>query len=239
MEFPAPLQNAVLLRRYKRFLADIRLDDGTETTVHCPNPGAMLGVATDGARCWVSRSPNKARKLPLTLEIVECEGPGGACLTGINTNLPNRLAEEAIRAGAVEGLSADIPLRREVKYGAERSRIDLLAEPDGTPPIFIEVKNCHLLRRPDGIAEFPDCVTARGLKHLRELIGMVREGHRALLLFIVQRGDATGVQAAADLDPAYAEGLAEAAAAGVEMQALGCAVSPEAITAERSLPVLV
>lgn len=238
MKFPAPLEEATLVKRYKRFLADIRLPDGNETTVHCPNPGAMLGVAPEGARCWISRSPNKARKLSLTLEIVECEGPEGHCLTGINTNLPNRLAEEAIRAGALDGIPGDIPLRREVKYGAERSRIDFLAEPGGAPPLYIEVKNCHLLRRDDGVAEFPDCVTARGLKHLRELSGMVAEGHDALLLFIVQREDAKGVAPADDLDPAYGEGLREAAAAGVEMRALGCDVSTDAITALRPLPVV-
>ncbi|MEM9233944.1 MAG: DNA/RNA nuclease SfsA [Pseudomonadota bacterium] len=238
MEFPVPLEEAVLLRRYKRFLADISLPGGEETTVHCPNPGAMLGVAPENARCWVSRSPNKARKLPLTLEIVECPGPDGSALVGINTHRPNALAEEALRAGRIKGIEADVPLRREVRYGEEKSRIDLLAEPEGSPATYIEVKNCHFLRREDRVAEFPDCVTARGLKHLRELIIMVEQGHRALMLFIVQRGDAEGVAPAEDLDPKYADGLREAAASGVEIQALRCDVSPTGITATTQVPII-
>lgn len=236
MQFDPPLQDAVLLRRYKRFLADIRWPDGQEETVHCPNPGAMLGVAPEGARCWVSRSKNKARKLPCTLEVVECEGPDGLTPVGVNTNHPNRLAEEAILAGLVEGIDPALPLEREVRYGEERSRIDLLQR--GEPSVFIEVKNCHLLRREDGVTEFPDCVTARGLKHLRELARMVDEGHRAVLLFIVQRSDGQGVATAADLDPAYAEGFAWAAGQGVEMRAVGCSVEPSAIIPQAPLPIL-
>lgn len=239
MDFENPLTSATLLRRYKRFLADIRLKDGTETTVHCPNPGAMLGVAPTGAQCWVSRSANKARKLPLTLEITECDSPQGRTLVGVNTNLPNKLAEEAIQAGRLDGVPPDIPLRREVKYGEERSRIDLLAEPEGERAVYIEVKNCHLLRRDDGVTEFPDCVTARGLKHLRELMTMIRQGHRAMLLFIVQRGDAVGVAPADDLDPDYGQGLREAASAGVELRALKCDISPVAITVTEEVPVLI
>ncbi|MEO1658809.1 MAG: DNA/RNA nuclease SfsA [Pseudomonadota bacterium] len=236
MLFDPPLEEAILLRRYKRFLADIRWPDGREETVHCPNPGAMLGVAPEGARCWISRSKNKARKLPCTLEIVECEGPQGLVPVGVNTNHPNRLAEEAILAGLVEGIDPALPLEREVRYGEERSRIDLLQR--GDPELFIEVKNCHLLRRDDGITEFPDCVTARGLKHLRELARMVDEGARALLLFVVQRTDGEGVMAAADLDPAYAEGFAWAAQQGVEMRAVRCSVEAGAITPETLVPVI-
>ena len=237
MEFSPSLEPATLLRRYKRFLADIRDAEGAETTVHCPNPGAMLGVAPEGARCWVSRSPSKARKLPLTLELVECPSPqGGEALVGINTNLPNRLAEEAIARGLVPGVDPHGPLEREVRYGEERSRIDLLQR--GDRDHFIEVKNCHLLRRADGIAEFPDCVTSRGLKHLRELARMVEEGHRATLLYVVQRADAEGVAAAADLDPAYAEGLAWAAGRGVELRAVGCTITTGAIIPETVLPVI-
>jgi sugar fermentation stimulation protein A len=255
MIFDPPLCEAVLLRRYKRFLADVRLLGREETTVHCPNPGAMMGVAPEGARCWVSRSANKARKLPLTLEVVECEAAGGGAIpTGINTTHPNKLAEEAIRAGLVEGVEAEGPLLREVRYGEERSRIDLLqpastdqhvspngADQDLSPngvDHYIEVKNCHLMRREDGTAEFPDCVTARGLKHLRELTRMVAEGHLATLLFIVQRGDAKAVRAAADLDPAYAQGLSEAARAGVRMRAVVCDVTSKAILPRRAVPVL-
>ncbi len=235
MDFKAPLVRATLLRRYKRFLADVEFEDGTQTTVHCPNPGAMLGVAPPGAPCWVSRAENPARKLAWTLEIVECPGPEGQTLVGINTHHPNRLAEEAIAAELIPSVPGDVPRRREVKYGAERSRIDLVVE--GTPPVWVEVKNCHLLRRADGVAEFPDCVTTRGLKHLRELMGVVEAGDRAVLLFIVQRSDARGVASAADLDPAYAKGLQEAAAAGVEILAYGCHVSPTSICVQINLPI--
>lgn len=236
MDFLTPLDPAILLRRYKRFLADIRLPDGTETTVHCPNPGAMLGVAPEGARCWVSRSSNKARKLPLTLEIVECDGPQGKALVGVNTNLPNKLAEEAIVNGLIPDLSPEEGLRREVRYGEEKSRIDLHLP--GPPQTWIEVKNCHLLRRPDGITEFPDCVTARGLKHLRELTNMVEKGDRAVMLFIIQREDTTGFAPADDLDPAYAAGLREAADAGVEVIAYDCTVSPERIAVRQPVNVV-
>lgn len=237
MIFEPGLERGTLLRRYKRFLADIRQANGTETTVHCPNPGAMLGVAPENAACWVSRSSNKARKLPLTLEVVECPSPPGeSALVGINTNRPNRLAEEAIALGLVDGIDPAEPLKREVRYGEERSRIDLLQR--GEKDHFIEVKNCHLLRRDDGVSEFPDCVTARGLKHLRELARVVEEGHRATLLFIVQRGDARAVTSAADLDPKYAEGLAWAAEQGVTLRAVRCEVTTEAITPKDALPVL-
>ena len=178
---------------------------------------------------------NKARKLPLTLEIVECDGPGGPTLTGINTNLPNRLAVEAIEGGVIDGLPTDAPLTREVRYGAERSRIDILLETD--PPIWVEVKNVHLLRRADGVAEFPDCVTARGLKHLRELSAQAENGDRAVLLFIIQRADAVGFRAAEDLDPAYAQGLTAAAASGVEIMAYKCTVTPEEIRVTTTVPV--
>ncbi|MEO1043202.1 MAG: DNA/RNA nuclease SfsA [Pseudomonadota bacterium] len=236
MQFDPPLEEAILLKRYKRFLADVRRPDGREETVHCPNPGAMLGVAPEGARCWVSRSQNQARKLPCTLEIVECEGPQGLVPVGINTHHPNRLAEEAILAGLVDGIDQALPLEREVRYGEERSRIDLLQR--GARDLYIEVKNCHLMRREDGVTEFPDCVTTRGLKHLRELARMVDEGNRAILLFIVQRTDGTGVTAAADLDPAYAEGFVWAASQGVDMRAVRCLVGADAITPDAPLPVL-
>jgi len=237
MEFPEPLEEATLLRRYKRFLADVAFPSGEETTVHCPNPGAMLGVAPEGAPCWLSRSKNKARKLPLTLEVVECPSPGKVPLpVGINTNWPNRLAMEAAQLGLIDGIDPDQPLEKEVRYGEERSRIDLLQR--GQPDLYIEVKNCHLLRRENGIAEFPDCVTARGLKHLRELVRMVEAGERAMLVFIVQRGDATAVQAAADLDPKYAEGLTWAAENGVERRAVVCDISPTAIVPREPVPVL-
>ncbi|MEM1409935.1 MAG: DNA/RNA nuclease SfsA [Pseudomonadota bacterium] len=245
MKFDPPLEAGILLRRYKRFLADIQFPDGSETTAHCPNPGAMLGVAPEGARCWVSRSSSKTRKLPLTLEVVECPSPGSKdCLVGINTHRPNKLAEEAIALGLVDGIDSEKPLEREVRYGEERSRIDLLqrgGEGDQGPSgdLFIEVKNCHLLRRDDGVSEFPDCVTARGLKHLRELVRVIDEGGRAMLLFIVQRSDAVSVTTAQDLDPKYAEGFRWAAEQGVAMRAVRCTVTQGDITPDLALPVIV
>ena len=235
MHFDPILEPATLLRRYKRFLADVVLSDGTETTVHCPNPCSMVGAAPEGARCWGSRSPNKARKLPLTLEIVECPGPDGHALVGINTNAPNKLAVEAISQGIITELPHDAPLKREVRYGEEKSRIDILL--DTPKPTYVEVKNCHLLRRDDGVTEFPDCVTARGLKHLRELMGVKAAGHRAVLLFIVQREDAVALAPADDLDPAYGEGLRAAADAGVEILAYRCSVAPEGIHVRESIPI--
>lgn len=237
MIFDPPLEPARLIRRYKRFLADVAFPDGREETVHCPNPGAMLGVAPENAQSWLSLSPNKTRKLPRTLEIVECPSPPNASvLVGINTNLPNKLAVEAIEAGLVEGVAAGQPLEREVRYGEEKSRIDLLHR--GDRDLYIEVKNCHLMRREDGVSEFPDCVTTRGLKHLRELVRMQEQGAEAMLLFIVQRGDAQAVQAAADLDPNYAEGLAWAAEQGVAMRAVVCDIEVDAITPREAIPVL-
>lgn len=236
MIFDPPLEPARLIRRYKRFLADVVYDDGREETVHCPNPGAMLGVAPENAPCWLSRSPNKARKLPMTLEIVECPSPPASqTLVGINTNLPNKLAVEAIEAGLVDGVDPSKPLEREVRYGEEKSRIDLLQR--GERDLFIEVKNCHLLRRDDGVSEFPDCVTARGLKHLRELVRMHEQGAEAMLLFVVQRGDAVAVRAAGDLDPAYAEGLTWAADQGVAIRAVVCDIAVEGITPREAIPV--
>ncbi|ADM09978.1 SfsA, sugar fermentation stimulation protein [Parvularcula bermudensis HTCC2503] len=241
MQFASPLEEVVLLRRYKRFLADVRFPDGTEITVHCPNPGAMMGVAPAGARAFVSRSPNKTRKLPYTLELVECPVPGrppdeaATTLVGINTMHPNTLAAETLAMG----LLPDLPLEgwaREVRYGQENSRIDFFHKGETQGAIYLEVKNCHLLRRPDAVAEFPDCVTARGLKHLRELMGVIAAGHRAVLLFVVQRADAKAVSIAADLDPAYARGLLTAANAGVEILAVQCRLTPEAITPTRPLP---
>lgn len=232
MEFATPLIETRLLRRYKRFLADVETAGGEALTVHCPNPGAMMGLNNPGARAWISDSGDPKRKLRCTLEILEADGT----LVGINTGAPNRLAEEAIRAGAIAPLAGYDGLRREVRYG-ENSRIDLLLESPDRPPAYVEVKNVHLVRE-TGLAEFPDCVTARGAKHLRELAAMAQNGARAVQLFIVQRSDCAALKAAEDIDPAYAEGLRAAAAAGVEVIAYNCAVGVEAITVAQPLEVI-
>ncbi len=229
MRFPTPLIPATLVRRYKRFLADVVMPDGMTVTAHCPNPGSMMGLDAPGSRCWLSLSPNPDRKLPHTLEIVEADGT----LVGMNTGWPNRLAEEAIRAGLIPSLAGYAGLRREVKYGVN-SRVDLLLEDPVRGLAYVEVKNVHLMRTP-GLAEFPDCVTSRGAKHLEELAAMVRDGHRAVMLFIVQRDDCDVFSPAADIDPAYAAGLARAIAAGVEVEIRACRVGLDGIAVGRPL----
>lgn len=236
MRFPSPLIEGILLKRYKRFLADVRLNTGDDVTIHCPNPGAMMGVAPSGARCWVSMSPNKARKLPYTLELVEISDFGRPVITGINTGHPNRIAEEAISRGIIPELAGYDSLRREVKYG-ENSRIDILLESEKRPPCYVEVKNVHLRRSEAPLAEFPDSVTARGLKHLKELEQVVRDGNRAVMLYIVQRSDCFTLSPAWDIDPKYAEGLVAAEKAGVELIAWDCEVTTSEIVLRRAMEI--
>ncbi|MFZ4604869.1 MAG: DNA/RNA nuclease SfsA [Caulobacter sp.] len=224
MNFPSPLAHGRLVSRYKRFFADVLLDDGTPVTAHCPNPGAMLGLNQPGLGCWVSRSDDPKRKLAWTLELVEPDGG----LVGVNTLLPNRLVAEALAADAIPELTGYATHRREVKYG-ENSRVDFLLTADDRPPCWLEIKNVHLSRTP-GLAEFPYCVAARSTKHLRELEAMVAVGDRAVALFVVQRTDCAVFSACAELDPAFARGLGQAADSGVEVLVYRCAVEPHAVT---------
>lgn len=221
MQFDPPLTAGILVRRYKRFLADVTID-GREETAHCANPGSMLGLALPGSRIWLSLSSNPARKLRLSWELVESCGS----LVGINTGCANRLAEEAIRAGKIEGLVGYDSLRREIAYG-EGSRVDFLLEGPGRPPCYVEVKSVTLKR--GDTAEFPDAVTARGTRHLRELAAMRRAGARAVMLFLAQRSDCNRLTIAGDIDPAYEEALAQAQEAGVEVMAQACRLSPAGI----------
>ena len=230
MDFPQPLVRGRLVSRYKRFFADVVLDDGTAVTAHCPNPGAMLGLNTPGLAAWLSRSDDPKRKLAHTLELVEADGG----LVGINTLHPNRITAEALAADAIPEVTGYATHRREVRYGAN-SRVDFLLEHPERPPCWLEVKNCHL-RRAGALAEFPDCVAARSLKHLRELTAMVEAGQRAVMLFVIQRTDCDAFEACADLDPAYARGLTAAAAAGVEVLAYRCAITPERVTLADRVP---
>jgi sugar fermentation stimulation protein A len=229
MQFPQPLERGRLVQRYKRFFADVVLDDGREITAHCPNPGAMLGLNTPGLPAWLSRSDSPTRKLPHTLELVEADGG----LVGINTMHPNRLTAEALEADAIPELTGYHSHRREVRYG-EASRVDFLLE-GAAGRCWLEVKNCHLMRG-GRLAEFPDCVAARSLKHLRELTEMVRLGDRAVMLFVIQRTDCDTFSTAADLDPAYAAGLTAAAAAGVEVLCYDCDLSEQEIRIARRIP---
>lgn len=235
MQFADPLQPGRLLRRYKRFLADVALEDGREIVAHCANSGSMLGLASPGARVWLSPARNPARKLRYSWELVEANGT----LVGINTGLPNAIAAEAIAAGRVPELARYEVLRREVRYG-RGSRIDILLERapaalgEAAPPCHVEVKSVTL-SRVRGLAEFPDAVTARGTKHLSELAETAASGGRAVLFFLVQRADCERLSVAADIDPAYARGLEAAMARGLEVLAYDCNVSAAAIELRQPL----
>jgi sugar fermentation stimulation protein A len=234
MLLPQPLVRGRLVQRYKRFFADVVLDDGRAITAHCPNPGAMLGVNLPGQGAWVSWSDDPKRKLPWTLQLVEAGGgPQGSVLVGVNTMLPNRLVAEALAADAIPELSGYATVRPEVKY-AQASRVDFLLTHPDRPPCWLEVKNVHLSRTP-GLAEFPDCVAARSTRHLGDLAAQVVAGDRAVALFVVQRTDCDSFKACADLDPAFARGLTQAAEAGVEVLVYACDVTMEGVRIARRI----
>jgi sugar fermentation stimulation protein A len=236
IRFSTPLIPATLVRRYKRFLADVVLPGGEEITAHVANPGAMTGLAAPGARVFLSRSDKAARKLPYSWELVEADLGSGAELVGVNTAHPNVIAGHALAAGAIAGLAGYPSLRREVKYG-QRSRVDFLLESPDRPPCYVEVKNVHLMRE-RRLAEFPDAVTARGARHLDELAAMVAAGHRAATLFLIQIGSAERFALARDIDRRYGEAFDRARAVGVEAFAYRCAISAEGITLERAVPIV-
>lgn len=224
-----------LVRRYKRFLADVLLDTGEAVTATCPNTGSMLGLATPGAVVWVSVSTSPTRKYAHTWELVEADLGRGPTLVGINTSHPNRIVADAIAEGRIPELTDYATLRREVKYGVG-SRIDILLEDPVRGLAYVEIKNVHLSRT-HGLAEFPDSVTERGVKHLVELSAMVAAGHRAVMLYLIQRADAERFAFAADIDPRYAAAFLKAQAAGVEAIVLACTVTPEDISIARAIPL--
>ncbi|WP_101759154.1 DNA/RNA nuclease SfsA [Oceanicoccus sp. KOV_DT_Chl] len=228
-----PLIPATLVKRYKRFLADVILDSGDAITVHCPNTGAMTGCAEPGAKVWLSSSNNPKRKYPNTWELVQTSAGDRVC---IHSAKANALVKEAIENKVVAELLGYEKIRSEVKYGAENSRIDLLLE-NSIEQCFIEVKSVTLLMDA-GLGVFPDAVSARGTKHLRELIAMKQQGHRAVLFFCVQHTGIEKVAPADVIDQLYADTFREAVAAGVEVIAYAASVTPEAISLERALPVI-
>jgi sugar fermentation stimulation protein A len=235
MKFPAPLIPATLVRRYKRFLADVILPDGETITAHVANPGAMLGLDTPGARVWLSRSDNPARKLAHSWELVEVDFGASAELVGVNTGHPNALVAEALAAGTIAELAGYVSVRREVKYGRQ-SRVDFLLETPGRPPCYLEVKNVHMMRTA-GLAEFPDSVTARGARHLDELADMAAQGSRAVMLFLIQVGSARRFALARDIDPRYGTAFDRARACGVEAIAYRCSVAGGGIELTAAVPI--
>ncbi len=235
MQFPEPLVQGTLLRRYKRFLSDIELD-GEVVVAHCANPGAMTGLNAPGSEVWLSANRNPKAKLDWRWELIRV----GDNLVGINTAHPNGIVAEAIAAGRIAELEGYETQRREVRYG-ENSRIDILLEGGDRPACYVEVKNVHLKRNQaarEGAAEFPDSVTKRGAKHLVEMSNMVRQGARAIMVYLVQRGDCDHFRVAADIDPGYAAALDDAMMCGVEVICYDCAVGIEGIEIARPLPIV-
>ncbi|WP_424971955.1 DNA/RNA nuclease SfsA [Dinoroseobacter sp. S76] len=233
MRFQTPLIPARLIRRYNRFLSDATLEEtGEEVRAHCPNPGAMLGLKDPGRRIWLEPNDDPKKKLNYGWRLVELED---GHMAGIDTSVPNKVVGEALNAGAITELAAYKTIRPEVKYGTS-SRVDFLATQDGLPDAYVEVKNVHL-RRDGDWAEFPDSVTTRGAKHLVELSRMVEAGHRAVMLYLVQRTDCNRLRMAPDLDPGYAAAFDAAREAGVEMLCYGTEIEIGGVTLGHALPV--
>lgn len=234
MQDKKPWQKGRLLRRYKRFLADVETLRGEKLTIHCPNTGSMRNCIAPGSDCWYSESDSKTRKYPHTWEVATTPDGDWA---GINTGRANHLVREALEAGVIEPLACFDQLRSEVRYGAEKSRIDfLLTGPGGD--CYVEVKSVTL--KEEGRGYFPDAVSTRGAKHLRELIHMKEQGHRAVLLFCVQHSGIDEVGPADHIDPDYGRALRAAAKAGVEILAYKADIRPEqsCIALSTPLPVL-
>ncbi len=239
MKYNQPLAPARLVRRYKRFMADVELPDGSQMTLHCPNTGSMKNCLHPGYRVWYSDSKNPKRKYPCTWEQAEIpltfDGKERLTLAGLNTGRANQLVEELLIEGKVPQLADYQSIRREVRYGEENSRIDLLLQAQGLPDCYVEVKSVTLAMG-DGLGLFPDAVTSRGTKHLRELTQVVSNGAKAVLFFCVQHTGIDRVSVAKMIDPNYSKALEQAMAAGVEILAWGAQMSPQSIALERPLP---
>jgi sugar fermentation stimulation protein A len=235
MKFPSPLIRGTLLQRYKRFLFDAKLDDGATVTGTCANTGSLMGLKEVGTAIWMSEQDSPTRKYRHTWEMCEVDLGDGPTLVGINTGYPNKLVAEAIEAGRIKELKGYETLRREVKYG-KNSRIDLLLEDAKKGLCYVEIKNVHMMRAL-GKAEFPDSITERGAKHLAEMSDMVRQGHRAVMMYLIQRGDAKRLTLARDVDPKYGLAFDAAMAAGVEILAYSCKMSPDEIVVDKRVPM--
>ncbi|MEM9059978.1 MAG: DNA/RNA nuclease SfsA [Pseudomonadota bacterium] len=231
MDFTRPLISGRLLRRYKRFLADVELADGTVVTAHCANPGSMMGLSDPGLNVWLEPNNDPKRKLKYTWRLVELPNGG---LAGVDTGVPNKVVAEALSSRKVPELAAYETVRPEQRYSAN-SRIDFLLQGDGLADCYVEVKNVHL-ERTQGLAEFPDCITDRGAKHLGDLSNEVDRGHRAVMLYVVQMSTPESFDLARDIDPAYAEAFAAATARGVEVLVWRCMLGLHRIMLERPLP---
>lgn len=223
-----PLTQGTLIRRYKRFLADVRLRNGHRVTAHCPNSGSMLTCSEPGRKVYLSRHNDPRRKLKYTWELIEMP----TSLVGVNTMVPNRLVKAAILAGRIPELSGYESVRSEVRYGTN-SRIDLLIE-KGSRRCLVEVKNCTLLK--DGVASFPDAVTTRGLKHLKELQAQVRSGDRCVMFYLIQRMDGRRFEPADTIDPEYGRELRRALQNGVEAMAYDVTIDLQGIEINRTIP---
>lgn len=234
MRFERALVPARLLRRYQRFLADVEFPDGTVVTVHCPNTGSMLGCTQPGRRVWLSESDSTTRKYRYTWQMIEVRR---GIRVGINTGLTNRLAREGIEGGIIDSLAGYPRLRAEVAYGHESSRVDFLLE-GGAQACYVEVKNVTAAVE-NGVALFPDAVSERASKHLRELTSLVRQGARAVILFCAQRADVNEVRPADEIDPRYGQALRCAVQAGVEAIAYRARVSPREIALVERIPVVI
>ncbi len=235
MQFPDQLIRGKLVKRYKRFLADIQLVNGKVVVAHCANPGSMLNLLEEDAEVWLSPARNQKRKLKFTLEMIRI----GENLVGLNTALPNKIVQEAIREDLIPELVGYNNLKVEVKYG-QRSRIDILLQGPSLPDCYIEVKSVTL-KRPEkkgNLSEFPDSVTVRGTKHLKALSDQIAVGHRAVMIYLVQREDCNEFSIAGDIDPDYEMAYKAARDTGVEMLCYGCSVTPEAINITRKLTIL-
>ena len=233
MQLPKPLYCGTLIKRYKRFLADIRLERGENITAHCPNPGRMTGLSNPGSRVWVSCSPNPNRKLPFTVELIEADGG----LVGVNTHHPNKIVREAIEAHRIAQLKGYNSLRTEVKY-AERSRVDILLEDEKIGRCWVEVKNVHLRRdsrESNGTAEFPDSVTVRGSRHIEDLVDQIKIGDKSVLIFLIQRMDCKDFKIARDIDPFYYETLLRGMENGLEVLCFDTNITLSSISLRNSI----